>query len=89
MPGPGKLATRDQALALSSAAADAVAAFIAAKGVTRIAADPREAAIARLRQLGYEVLAHGKGVILDRKTVLRNDAAILAYLAERDRSHAA
>ena len=63
----------------------AVAAFIAARGVTRPELTPAD----RLRHLGYEVLAHGKGVILDRKTVLADEVAIAAFLAARETPRAA
>lgn len=83
--GMRKMASRDQSLALSAAAAEAVAAFIAARGVTRPELTPAD----RLRHLGYEVLAHGKGVILDRKTVLADEVAIAAFLAARETPRAA
>ncbi|HRY01781.1 MAG TPA: hypothetical protein P5256_01550 [Beijerinckiaceae bacterium] len=83
--GMRKMASREQSLALSAAAADAVAAFIAARGVTR----PALTLADRLRHLGYEVLAHGNGVMLDRKTVLADEAAIAAFLDARETPRAA
>lgn len=80
---PKVKATRDDALALADAAKDAVAAFIAARGVTRAVDDATTSLINRLRARGYIVIQTGKGWMIDHRHEVKDAKALEAFAAAR------
>lgn len=62
---PRKVATREDALSVRSSAADAIARFMAERGVTRLQLDPTEAAVTGLRRKGYSVVRDGDAFVVD------------------------
>jgi hypothetical protein len=80
---PKVKATRDDALALAEAAKDAVAAFIAARGVTRAVDDATTSLINRLRARGYIIIQTGKGWMVDHRHEVKDATALEAFAAAR------
>lgn len=64
-PKPKRIATREDALSVRTSAADAIARFMAERGVTRVQLDPTEAAITGLRRKGYSVIRDGSAFVVD------------------------
>jgi hypothetical protein len=79
----GRMAPHSQSLALAAAARDAIAAHIAAHGVTRIVATPLDNAIAALRRRGYEVLTTADGHLIDQRVLLKDESALIAFANDR------
>jgi hypothetical protein len=78
--------TRAETLALSAAAEEAVAAFIAERGVTRPTLSPEDAAIQRLRQRGYVVLSEPTGYVIDGRHHVPPGPALIAFADQRARA---
>lgn len=64
-PKPKRIATREDALSVRTSAAEAIARFMAERGVTRVQLDPTEAAITGLRLKGYSVVRDGNDFVVD------------------------
>lgn len=82
VPLPKVRLTRDDALALSTAAKDAVSAFIAMRGVTRTKDEP-EHLINRLRARGYVVTSADRGWLIDYRHVVDSVEGLIAFARAR------
>lgn len=80
---PKKLATREDALSVRSSAADAIARFMAERGVTRVQLDPTEAAVTGLRRKGYTVVRDGDAFVVDGRHRLATCAALREFAERR------
>ena len=83
LPKPNRARPRADDLALAEAAKDAIASFIADRGVTRKVESPVELAIRKLRARGYTVLGNGKGYTIDDRHHLSNDNELLRFAEKR------
>ncbi|AOG03144.1 hypothetical protein [Bosea sp. RAC05] len=79
----GKDGGRDAALAIQASTADAVARFLAERGVTRAVVDPVEGAITAIRARGYSLVRVGDGFMIDGRVSLEDTQALLAFANER------
>lgn len=79
-----KPATREDALALSRAASDAVTRFLAERGATKAAADPVNETVRAIRARGYSVVRSDDGWLVDGRTVLAGAADLVAFAKARD-----
>ena len=83
-PGPKRKAlTREDALTVRASSADAIARFMAERGVTRVQLDPTEAAVTGLRRKGYTVLRDGDAFIVDGRHKLATCAARREFASRR------
>lgn len=83
-PGPKrKSLTREDALTVRASSAEAIARFMAERGVTRVQLDPTEAAVTGLRRKGYTVLRDGEAFIVDGRHKLATCAALREFAAKR------
>lgn len=83
-PGPKRKAlSREDALTVRASSADAIARFMAERGVTRVQLDPTEAAVTGLRRKGYTVLRDGEAFIVDGRHKLATCAALREFAAKR------
>ncbi|MCL2714847.1 MAG: hypothetical protein FWD68_09770, partial [Alphaproteobacteria bacterium] len=83
LPRGTRVRARADDLALAEAAKDAIAAFIADRGVTRKVESPVELAIRKLRTRGYTVLGNGPGYTIDARHHLANDNELLRFAEQR------
>lgn len=83
-PGPKRKAlTREDALTVRTSSADAIARFLAERGVTRVQLDPTEAAVTGLRRKGYTVLRDGEAFIVDGRHKLASCEALREFASRR------
>lgn len=82
-PGRKKALTREDALTVRSSSADAIARFMAERGVTRVQLDPTEAAVVGLRRKGYTVLRDGDAFIVDGRHKLATVAELKEFASRR------
>lgn len=83
-PGPKrKSLTREDALTVRATSADAIARFLAERGVTRVQLDPTEAAVTGLRRKGYTVLRDGDAFIVDGRHKLATCDALREFASRR------
>jgi len=78
-----KALTREDALVVRSSSADAIARFMAERGVTRVKLDPTEAAVTGLRRKGYTVLRDGETFIVDGRHKLAGGEALREFASRR------
>jgi hypothetical protein len=83
-------ATREEALALSRAASDAVARFLLERGATPVdAQDPVEATVTAIRARGYSVVRSEDGWLIDSRIVVAGAADLVAFAEARSISNPA
>ena len=83
LPRVDRARSRADDLALAEAAKDAIASFVADRGVTRKVESPVELAIRKLRARGYTILGNGKGYTIDARHHLSNDNELLCFAEKR------
>lgn len=84
-PAKSAVPQREMAVRLRTDTADAVAAFLASRGVTRESVDPLDGVVRALRRRGYAVVGDGDGGwLVDGRHRLPDAAALVAFGRERN-----